>query len=283
MQYTEKLHGFPDQSETIVNLPDMQGVALQLAGELFDPEYGSLLSYEQTLDMEAGLYIRHLVWRSPQGRETEITFRRMVSFTAWELLTIHITVLPLNWDGDIKIVSGQKGDVSNDGDPNDPRKASEVKRMLHISESGVRDNYLYMQCETMSSAQTVACAAIHTSANVLSLQLHHNPVENSATMESLVKQGQPFSLVKWCVYTDNRRHTSTLSTAVQLVNEFAQTPIETWYEWQRAFLSGFWKASRILLQGGSIHAVWLGFRSLQPVAVSRAGWSVFHRLQRPER
>ncbi len=249
IQYSERLYGFPNHSETIVNVPDMQSIAVHLAGELFDPAMGTLLTYEQTLDMDAGLYIRHIVWRSPKGKETEITFRRMASFTDRELMTIHVTILPKNWSGAVRLISRQNGDVSNDGDPNDPRKASEVKHILRIIESGNREKYMYMQCETMRSQQTVSCAATHTSDGLFALQHNSNPVENHATLESRVKRGKPLSFVKWCVYTDNRRHTSTLSTAVQLVNTCAETPIETWYERQRAFLAEFWSASRITVKG----------------------------------
>ncbi|MBE0600979.1 MAG: glycoside hydrolase family 65 protein [Firmicutes bacterium] len=249
IQYAERLYGFPNQSETIVNVPDMQSISVHLAGELFDPGSGTLLTFEQTLDMDAGLYIRHMVWRSPKGRETEITFRRMASFAVRELFTIHVTILPKNWAGAVRLISKQNGDVRNDGDPNDPRKASEVKHMLRIVESGAREKYMYMQCETMRSHQTVACAATHTSDSLFALQQHSNPVENNATLESRAKRGKPLSFVKWCVYTDSRRHTSTLSTAVQLVNTCAETPIETWYEQQRAFLKDFWIASRITLEG----------------------------------
>lgn len=249
IQYSERLYGFPTQSETIVNVPDMQTIALHLAGELFDPGTGTLLDYEQTLDMEAGLYARHITWRSPKGRETEISFRRMASFTVRELFTIQVTVLPKNWSGMVRLISRQNGNVSNDGDPNDPRKASEAKHILRVVESGNRENYMYMQCETLSSRQTVACAATHTSDGLFSLRHNSNPVENYATLESRMKRGKPVNFVKWCVYTDNRRHTSTLSTAVQLANSCAETPIETWYARQRAFLDGFWDASRVTVTG----------------------------------
>ena len=79
--YAEKLYGFPEESQTIVNVPDMQGITLSLGGELFDPFTGTLLHFEQTLDMDAGQSIRRVVWRSPEGRETEIAFRRMASFS----------------------------------------------------------------------------------------------------------------------------------------------------------------------------------------------------------
>lgn len=249
IQYAEKLHGFPMESETIVNVADVQGVKLFLDGEWFDPCAGTLNSFEQTLDMAAGQYIRHIVWRSPKGRETEITFRRMASFVTKELFTVHVTILPKNWSGDIRIVSGQNGDIRNDGDPNDPRKASEAKHVLRTVESGNNEQHMYMQSETISSGHTVACAVTHTSGDAFSLEFHSNPIENTATLSGRAKKGIESSFVKWCVYTDSRRHPSTLSTAVQLVKSCAETPIETWYDKQRAFLNEFWGASRVILRG----------------------------------
>ena len=63
----KKLYGFPNETETIVNVPDIQGVTLDLDGEPFDPYTGTLVSFRQTLDMAAGQYVRRVVWRSPAG------------------------------------------------------------------------------------------------------------------------------------------------------------------------------------------------------------------------
>ena len=126
----KSLYGSPDETETIVNIPDIQDVTLFLDGEQFDPYIGSLITFTQTLDMAAGQYIRRVIWRSPQDRETEIVFRRMASFTVRELLTIQIKITPRNWSGGVRVVSAQSCDVYNDGDPNDPRKAPDKKRTL---------------------------------------------------------------------------------------------------------------------------------------------------------
>ena len=249
IHYAEKLYGSPDETETIVNIPDIQDVTLFLDGEPFDPYIGSLISFTQTLDMAAGQYIRRVIWRSPEDRETEIVFRRMASFTVRELLTIQIKITPRNWSGGVRVVSAQSCDVYNDGDPNDPRKAPDKKRTLRGVGSRVEDHILYMQCETLRSRQTVACAVTHTFPASLSATYESTPMRNTAILDGVAEQGKPLSVVKWCVFTDNRRHSLPLTTAGSLLKEHSKTPIAILCRRQREVLCKFWNAARITIFG----------------------------------
>ena len=249
IHYAEKLYGFPTEGETIVNIPDVQSVSLFLDGERFDPCTGSLKHYSQTLDMAAGRYIRRVLWVSPQGRETEIKFKRMASFSVKELFTIHITIIPKNWSGTLKVVSTQNSDVYNDGDPNDPRKAPDTKRTLRPVTSRAEKQVLYIQCETLHSRLAVACAVTHTFPPSVTASCHSGETCNTAVLEGNVEQGRPLSLAKWCAFTDSRRHALPLFAAEQLLKAHSQTPIETWYRRQRQIVSDFWNDTRITLRG----------------------------------
>ena len=271
--YTERLYGFPQEAQTIVNVPDLQCIALTLDGEDFNPFSGTLDRFEQTLDMDAGQYIRQVLWRSPGGRETQIEFRRMASLEARELLTIQITVTPINWSGMLRIVSGQSSDVHNDGDPDDPRKASETKRMLQTVESGHENRCIYMQCETIQSKQSMACGATHTASGPVAAAFRAAKLQNTAILETQVTQGNPFSLVKWCVFTDSRFHAEPLPAAIMLARRYSKTPIETWYARQAERLHTFWASARITVQGppalqsGADFAAYTLFQSAGPDGV----------------
>ena len=247
--YAERLYGFPAEAQTIVNVPDQLGIALLLEGEPFDPFAGTLIEFDQTLRMDAGVYVRRAVWRSPQGRETEIVFRRMASFAARELLTLEITLTPLNWSGALEAVSTQKSDVYNDADPNDPRKASETKRMLETLESGHAGGVMYMRCETPQSRQGMACAALHTFTGAMNVSVRSAPLQNTVTLRGKATQGMPFTLVKWCVYADTRIHADPLQAVIKLAKQFAQTPLDVWYGRQRDILGAFWASARVTLDG----------------------------------
>jgi len=272
--YTERLYGFPQEAQTIVNIPDLQRLTLTLDGEEFNPFTGTLDRFEQTLDMDAGQYIRHVLWRSPKGRETKIVFRRMASLNARELLTIHVTVTPKNWSGALRAVSIQDSDVYNDGDPNDPRKASEKKRMLQVMESGCEDHCVYMRCETPKSKQTMACAAVHTASGPVSVSSKSTLLRNTVVLEGRATQGEPFSLVKWCVFTDSRIHAAPMQAAIELAKQYSKTPVETWYRRQADILTKFWDSARLTLQGppplqdGADLAAYTLFQSAGPNGIS---------------
>ena len=62
-----------------------------------------------------------------------------------------------------------------------------------------------------------------------------------------LRKGEPVSLVKWCVYTDSRRHAAPLASGdASWPRLCAETPIETWYARQRAILKTFWDVSRVI-------------------------------------
>ncbi len=247
--YAEKMHGFPEAAQTIVNIVDQQGITLWLHGEPFSPFTGTLLLFEQTLDMALGQYIRHVVWRSPAGLETELRFCRMASFYAKELMTIDVAVTPRNWSGTFQAVSTQISDVYNDGDPNDPRKASERKRRLQTQDSGHHNGCMYMRCQAIGSGEVMACAALHTSDSGLQGVCSTSPASNSETISGKAEQGKTISFVKWCVYTDSRRHHDPMGDAQDMVRDFASLPIDTWYARQRTLLNDLWDASRIIIEG----------------------------------
>lgn len=248
IEYAENMHGFPQQAQTIVNVTDMQSIRLLLNEEPFDPFTGELQTFSQTLDMSLGCYIRHVIWRSPRGQETELVFRRMASFDLKELFTIEVTVMPLNWSGTLQAVSTQNSDVYNDFDPNDPRKASEKRRMLAPVRHGRKDGCVYTQCETVHSKLTMACAAVHTCDIELQSTFADTDTCSTVTLQGTAMQGQPLHFVKWCVYTDSRRHTAPLENAVALTLDCSRQPITTWYARQQSCLDALWGSSRILLQ-----------------------------------
>ena len=137
----------------------------------------------------------------------------------------------------------------NDGDPNDPRKAAEAKRRLDVKRSGHEGDCLYLQCETSKAQLPMACVMLHTGDAALRSTCNVTPNCNTVTMNGLCGQGQASSFVKWCVYTDCRRHEAPLSEALELARAAAALPIEHWYARQQEALRARWEASRITIEG----------------------------------
>lgn len=72
MPQAEKLCGFVEEKQTMVNVADTQTIRLKLGSEEFSLFEGTVLRFCRRLDMEKGVTERSMVWRSPEGKEVEI-------------------------------------------------------------------------------------------------------------------------------------------------------------------------------------------------------------------
>ncbi|HPF88546.1 MAG TPA: glycosyl hydrolase family 65 protein, partial [Candidatus Limiplasma sp.] len=61
--------------------------------------------------------------------------------------------------------------------------------------------------------------------------------------------GEPLSFIKWCVYTDSRRHDAPLPEAVALAETCSEIPIQTWHARQQEILDELWNTARITVTG----------------------------------
>ncbi len=85
-----KLYGFPDNSESILNVIDTQGIKIKINEEEFSLDTGEVLSFERVLNFKKGIATRTVHWRSPKGNEINIKFKRLISFVQKELFLIRL-------------------------------------------------------------------------------------------------------------------------------------------------------------------------------------------------
>ena len=81
LPYAEGGFGFPDEGQTLVNVPNGKLIRLLVDDEPLDVRYGQVHAHERTLDMRSGILTRHVEWTSPNGQRVEVTSQRLVSFS----------------------------------------------------------------------------------------------------------------------------------------------------------------------------------------------------------
>jgi trehalose/maltose hydrolase-like predicted phosphorylase len=113
---TTILGGLPVLNEDLVNLPNWLPLRLRVEGEdairLDDVE---LLGYRHELDIRNVTVLRHLRFRDRAGRETTLTSRRFVSMADPHHAGIEWTLVPLNWSGQVEVISALDARVTNGG------------------------------------------------------------------------------------------------------------------------------------------------------------------------
>lgn len=78
IEYGEKLFGFPDQQEKLLNIIDTQNINVMINGEEFSMFDGEILDFKREQFFDKGYVLREVHWRSNKGDEVRFTFKRLV-------------------------------------------------------------------------------------------------------------------------------------------------------------------------------------------------------------
>ncbi|MDD5017260.1 MAG: family 65 glycosyl hydrolase, partial [Eubacteriales bacterium] len=241
IKQAEKIFGLVVEKQTMLNVADTQYIRLFIDEEEFSMFSGTVLSSKRWLDMNKGITARHVVWRSPKGKEVEITMTRMASFFQLPLFTIEYEVTPLNFSGNVLIESHHDGNVVNFGDPGDPRTAEDTTQYLTPVSCEIKKGVSYIVSETMQSGLKV-CSCVK---NVIFREhervffVDNNDAVCNLTTEA--KQGRKIRMVKYTVLCDSIRANDCRAHAAIEMEKALSIPINTLYKKQEEYLENYWE------------------------------------------
>ncbi|WP_391115806.1 glycoside hydrolase family 65 protein [Psychrobacillus sp. L3] len=248
ISYGEKLHGFPETQQKILNVIDGQTVQIYLDDELFTLFEGEVISFERNLHMDAGYAERIVHWKSPRGKEVKINFRRLISFVTRELFAIDVKIELLNQVQQVKIVSSVNGDVSNFVDKNDPRVASGHAKRLHVTEVRKEENFSVVKNRTYATKLEVACV-VSSTVNSEEYKYESNTTDTSVE-ETYICEGKAIHFTKYNVYTDTLRHGDTvIEKAIAIQQQLKEATFEDLLIEQKEYLDNFWSTSDVIING----------------------------------
>lgn len=238
IEYGERLHGFAQEQETMVNVVDVQTVRLFLGDARVTPFEGTLHSFERTLDMARGLSVREMRWSRTDGATVSLCIERMACLEMPELFVIRYRLTSETYDGPFSFESTQNGDVTAYANPDDPRVSQHARRHIRVADTFCRGEMDAMVCETLSSGLTMASVVCHTLDG-----------KQTKGLSGTIKPGETVTLEKWCTFADSRRETAPAEAAVRCLGDALKQPLEHWYARQRAFLDAFWARAGVTIEG----------------------------------
>ena len=251
MKQAEKLTNVLEEKESMINVGDPQGLRIAVDGQWFHQLEGEMLSYRRSLDMDAGITSREMVWRSPKGHQVAISFRRLASFVLPEMFTIDCRVTALNFAGTVEVESTQLALVRNYADPNDPRLAHSSQCHLVPAGHVFKGDASYLSVTTRRSGLKLTGGVRHwTDLAPSAARWDYDPQGHQVAFRYTfhLEQGQSLRLVKYCVFADSRRSDDTLAHAMTAM-EKGYGRMDWLYEQQRLELDGFWKNAGTCIQG----------------------------------
>lgn len=250
IRYGEKLYGFPETQQGIVNLTDVQTLGLYIDGERFAPlENGAVLACRRSLDMRTGQTARYVKWRSPKGKEVEVSFRRMVSLCEKGLFVLRCEVKALNFDGEIAFEPVEEGDVANFADPSDPRVAQEKHKHLFVERVEADERGGRILSRTGASGLSLCAAVRYLPPEGFSLHVQKDEHSIRAKSAGRIAKGESRLMVKLALFADSRRAEDPARAALEALDRAAEKGVAYYEQQQRERLHAFWRDSRVTVSG----------------------------------
>ena len=272
--YEEVAYGYAKSNETMLNLPDAQGIKLFLQGEVFTVEEGTLLHYDRGLYMKEGVQKRFIRWRSPKGLEAEIQIKRLIPFEEKGLVMIDYQVTPLNFSGEVGISSTLDLSVFNKSHDGDPRIGAGFKDSLLIpEETFIEGEGMKAVHRTRFNGFTLLTEVRHQSNIRQKTVASTIDEEGLMTVEvaGLCRKKEPFSVIKTITYQYCKTHKETGLKVLIKESEKAHEKAEKsgfnkFEDKQREYLEDFWEKVYVSIEG-------------EPSAQQGMNFNLFHLLQ----
>lgn len=134
---------FDDNEVTeLPNAADVINFPMELNGEIFSLEQGTIKEYYRELNLKTGELKRTVRWVSRGGDEYRLVFRRIVSMKELHTVAQKIEITPVSRDADMRFTPGIDGSVTNSG-------------VQHFSEGDKRfyDNKYMQSCQTTTQSK----------------------------------------------------------------------------------------------------------------------------------
>lgn len=252
MPQAEKLYGLIEEKQTMLNVADTQGIALSVDGETFSLFEGTVLERERLLDMDKGFTLRRILWRSPSGKTVRVSVKRMASFYLLPLFLVEYRVEAVDFSGEVKLISGHKGDVRNYFDPKDPRVAGESFQHLFVQSVKEQDGISMITSTTSKSGLTVVSAVANrlvTGKGQAASERSFSETEARETFTFPMEAGDSAVLYKYTVLCDSIRAKDTEAEAESLMGQALSMNVEELYRHQEEYLQKFWQDCAVEVQG----------------------------------
>ncbi|MGH3904610.1 MAG: glycoside hydrolase family 65 protein [Pseudonocardiaceae bacterium] len=253
LPHAETAYGYPEASETVVNVTDGKIIRLLVADEPLDMRYGSATEHERVLDFRSGTLRRRTVWVSPAGRRVRITSERLVSFTQRAVAAIRYEVEPL--DGPLQLVlqSDLLANEPIEARTGDPRLAAALDAPLEADFAVANRYRAVLTHHTRRSGLRMAAGMDHELdvPNGLRTEIHAEGDLARLTAAADVPAGGRLRLTKLLAYGwSSKRSTPALRAQVDAALAGAlQTGWDGLAAEQRSFLDDFWDVADIEIDG----------------------------------
>ncbi|MET9180653.1 glycosyl hydrolase family 65 protein [Kitasatospora aureofaciens] len=254
LPYGEGGYGYPESSQSVINVTNGKIIRLLVDDEPFDLRYGELVGHTRWLDFREGLLHRECEWTSPAGRTIRVRSSRLVSLTQRAIAAVEYSVEAV--DGPVRIVL-QSELVANEqlpgGPEGDPRAAAVLEAPLQAEAHHASGTKAVLVHRTRFSGIRVAAGMDHVIEGPERLDTVAEAESDHCriSVTTVLEPGQRLRLVKFMSYGwSGTRSLPAVRDQVEAALTAARyTGWDGLVTEQADYLREFWETSDVEIEG----------------------------------
>ena len=243
----------------MVTLPELFACKIQLAGELFRLDQGTLHAHRRTLSLRNGEIIRELDWESPTGHRSRLVLKRFLSAATPHLAMQKIEITPDNWHGEASLefeLDGKIPSIFRCGDRSQPHLVQNLLEKASVTHSEGAPSLLSMQ--TVGTHHRLAVASVAPQA----APVKNEPSVLRQKVTLSLKRGETIAVSR-AITVASSRDVEDPTEVTKLASDVARDAIRAGYEsslkesslvWEHR-----WKTSDVAIQGPSRDQAYLRY------------------------
>ncbi|GAB7056370.1 MULTISPECIES: beta-phosphoglucomutase [unclassified Paenibacillus] len=245
-------YGFAKYHQTMLNVTDGKIIELYVDGQKFSLFTGKHEQYERKLDMRKGTMTRTVVWETAAGKRVRIRTERFASFTNKHLAVIRYEVTPLNFSGELLLVSAINGEVTNQIASGDPRAGSAFGgQVLQTKESYENHTFAALLQQTQMTRFSLVCGVEHQLSHPYRLDTRLEGQRLEKRFRVAAEANETVVLEKYITYYSSKDYPEAelLEKATRELEDAKKAKFDAIAQAHREVLDAFWKTADILVEG----------------------------------
>jgi maltose phosphorylase len=121
-------NGYPEYFAKVLNAPDWTGIKISIENQKLDLNEAKISNFKRVLHMKKGIFRKKYIAELSDGKKLKIKSTRFLSIVDDELGVIKYSVQPINFDGDIQVISDINADIANQDSNYDEKFWIEIEK-----------------------------------------------------------------------------------------------------------------------------------------------------------
>ena len=253
VRYGEWNYGFPQKSQTMLNLPNAKFIRLRVNDEPLDMRNGKIEEYARTLHMDKGTLERRFIWQSPNGNSIEVCITRLVSHSDKNVMAIRYCVTPLNFEGIISFETSIDANVENSTRKTNPLvDYGPFGRCIDTEICKADNDTLFYQGITKKSKLAMGCGCTHAiNTKNYSKSIHSDDISCTINYDIQASLNQEIVFNKYIVYaTSTDICVSDIEAFItDKLTKCLHIGFEKMERMQKKYMDSFWDIADVKIHG----------------------------------